>query len=269
MLQDQEKRVLEANRRFYENIAPHYDSLDSRRGENRHDWIDRLLSTQAEQIRRTTGRRELSFLDAGSGSGLLVAKAKHDFARRIAVDISPAMLERIPEQGIERITADVSRIPLPDGSCDFIAAFATLHHLYDPIPFFQEAYRLLNAGGVLYTDHDIESHFVSRFRLPLRIYRSLFDHWHAYSAAVPELTKEDYDLSEFHGDEGLDAAALADKLRDIGFTGVRCEYHWEGMGRIVPPQWLCGRWWWNAPGRSPVFRLLARKPLAQGGRNES
>jgi SAM-dependent methyltransferase len=260
--------VARANERFYDRIAGVYDHVDSRRsGHHDHAWVDRILAEIRAQLSSPSagggGGREATgggvhFLDAGSGSGFLARRAVGLFDRVSVIDISKEMLARIDVPGAEKIHGDCTAMPIADGSVDVVGAFATLHHLFDPVAFFRDAHRVLAPGGVLYTDHDIERRFVRRFRIPLTIHRALFDHGKGYLRACPDATEADYELSEFHGDRGLDGPALAAALERIGFRSVSLTYHWEGM---EPFHGALSRLGIEARmsrhGRAPIVRLIA------------
>jgi len=247
--------VLEANKRFYDQIASVYEQADSRRADHvDHSWIDPLLQSF------NPAQKPLKFLDAGSGSGFLSLKAQHFFQDLTLVDISQKMLDRIPLKSASKICADCSHIPLPDQSFDVIGAFATLHHLFDPKDFFRETHRLLKPGGILYTDHDIEKHFIQHFGIPLRAYRWFFDHGPKYLKLCPEARKDDYFTSEFHGQRGLDVNVLADQLKALGFEVETKLCHWEGMGPVAKTlSQLKLQKPLTRKGFAPVLRLIARK----------
>lgn len=258
-----EKEVVAANRRFYDAIAPYYDSIDSRRaGAGTQEWLDKLLGEVARDTERRTGRAatQLRFLDAGAGSGFLSRHAVAHFRDVTLVDVSQAMLDRITLPTVKKIQGDCCGTNLPAESFEVIGAFATLHHLFDPAVFFREAFRLLTSGGMLYTDHDISEEFIGTFELPLRVYRFFFDHGHSYLKVCKEATESDYRLSEFHGDNGLNGSVISGALRAAGFREVTCSYHWEGMG--LPGSLVDRAGLSNALSRkryAPVIRIVAIK----------
>lgn len=244
----QRDEVLEANRRFYDQVAPVYDEIDRRRAAG---GAPAWLHSELRRLRENCGAPAPVFVDLGAGTAYLGKAALPYFSRVVAVDLSPAVLERIQEPGIEKICAPCEKLPLPDSSAEVVGAFATLHHLFNPADAFREAYRVLKPGGQLFTDHDIEMNFVRLFRIPLTVYRFFFDHGPRYLRACPQLSARDYELSEFHGESGLDGEALAAELRAIGFIEVEIEYHWQGLLPLTPP--------WRKKYFSPLLRIRAKK----------
>lgn len=256
--------IVEANRKVYDNIAHIYDSVDRRRsGQQAHKWIDKILQREHARLSQNKTPSEieqLKFLDAGTGSGFLAYKANQYFKNIVLVDVSQEILNRIDIANAERICSTCEQIPAADNSVDFIGAFATLHHLYSPEEFLQESHRLLKKSGILYTDHDIEYEFVKRFKGPLSIYRKFFDHGHDYIEQSGKITEQDYEMSEYHGHNGVNASSLIKKAQELGFEQLEVSYHWDGMGIIGKTinglgvnRLLAGR------SYSPILRLVLRK----------
>lgn len=255
------EQVVEANRRFYDTVADVYETVDRRRSSARADWLEAVFDDIERRLPPRGKDTRRHFVDAGAGTGFLAQAVAQRFDTVTLIDVSQRMLDRVDLPCAEKVCADVCQTPLESASVDVVGAFATLHHLHSPRDFFREAFRVLRPGGVLYTDHDIERTFVRAFRLPLTAYRAIFDHEHGYRHACPSLTREDYALTEFHGDRGLDGSALLADLKALGFESVRAQYHWEGMGPVSDVlNRLRVRRALSIRGLAPVVRVVAVKP---------
>ena len=253
--------VAKANQRFYDQVAGIYDEVDRRRGDYiDHNWVDGVFNNILEILESSKEESELSFLDAASGSGFLAQRARKFFPRMTLLDISRNMLKRIDLPGALKVCSDTCFIPAKESSFDVIGGFATLHHLKSPKKFFQESYRVLRPGGIIYTDHDIESQFVKNFRPMLWLYRKFFDHGKDYLKQCPESSELDYLLSEYHGKEGLSGPKLAEQLSEAGFQIREIVYHWEGMGPAASFLEKLGfSGILKRRGLAPVIRLIAVK----------
>ena len=253
--------VAKANQRFYDQVAGIYDEVDRRRGDHiDHNWVDGVFNNILEILESSKEESELSFLDAASGSGFLAQRARKFFPRMTLLDISRNMLKRIDLPGALKVCSDTCFIPAKESSFDVIGGFATLHHLKSPKKFFQESYRVLRPGGIIYTDHDIESQFVKNFRPMLWLYRKFFDHGKDYLKQCPESSELDYLLSEYHGKEGLSGPKLAEQLSEAGFQIRELVYHWEGMGPAASFLEKLGfSGILKRRGLAPVIRLIAVK----------
>jgi len=254
--------VAKANQRFYDQIAGIYDEVDRRRGDHiDHNWVDGVFNNILELLASSKKEvSDLSFLDAASGSGFLAQRARKFFPRMTLLDISRNMLKRIDLPETLKVCSDTCFIPAKESSFDVIGGFATLHHLKSPKKFFQESYRVLRPGGIIYTDHDIESQFVKNFRPMLWLYRKFFDHGKDYLKQCPESSELDYLLSEYHGEEGLSGPKLAEQLSEVGFQIREIVYHWEGMGPAASFLEKLGfSGILKRRGLAPVIRLIAVK----------
>jgi ubiquinone/menaquinone biosynthesis C-methylase UbiE len=106
---------------------------------------------------RAKGIERGSALDVGSGPGIFpisIVRA-HSEIRFTCIDLSPAMVrvarENANEAGlgglIEFNLGSAYQLPCPDKSMDLVTCINTLHHLQDPIAFFNEVDRVLKGGG--------------------------------------------------------------------------------------------------------------------------
>jgi ubiquinone/menaquinone biosynthesis C-methylase UbiE len=249
-----------ANRQFYNRIAHSYDVVDRRRAKGEFGWVEAQISEIASVLRKIFANEPLKFLDAGAGSGLLADLGTQYFDSTVVLDISHEMLLKVEVPGVTLVEADCNALPFADKSLHCIGGFALLHHLLDPRTFFSECARVLKPGGIVFTDHDIERRFVGRFRAPLQCYRFFFDHKHRYLKACPNLTSQDYHLTEFHGDNGVPSAEILAHLKSCGLTADAVHYHWKGMGIFDT---LVGRLGianlLDRPGWSPIFQVVAHK----------
>jgi SAM-dependent methyltransferase len=83
--------------------------------------------------------------DLPSGGGYLAAHLPPGISY-VGVDPSDDFIEACPA-GLERIKADLTAVPLGDGSVDYIVSLAALHHEPDLPAVFGEMRRLLKRGG--------------------------------------------------------------------------------------------------------------------------
>jgi SAM-dependent methyltransferase len=96
----------------------------------------------------------LRVADLGCGEGYLTVEASRWASRVIAVDRSPAVLERARALATRRRVKNViwkrgelERLPIRDGSVDVALLSQALHHAQDPTRAVREAARILVPGG--------------------------------------------------------------------------------------------------------------------------
>ena len=96
-------------------------------------------------------------LDVGTGPGIFpisITKA-YPKIRFTGIDLSPVMVEVATENAREfRLEGLVNfregsayQLPCPEKSVDLVTCVNTLHHLQDPVAFFNEVDRVLKEGG--------------------------------------------------------------------------------------------------------------------------
>jgi hypothetical protein len=120
---------------------------------------------------------------------------------------------------------------------------------------FHEIYRALKIGGRFYSDHDMDAFFYNRYRMLLKIYRTMNDAKKHYLSKFSKLTEEMYNCSEFH-QEGVPTDMIIKTLNDTGFQDIRVEYHWYGLSPLTDK--IFG----NKPyrkGNAPLVRIIASK----------
>jgi SAM-dependent methyltransferase len=111
-----------------------------------------------------TGRR---ILDAGCGSGPLLAELRERGAEVSGFDLSPGMLDlarrRVPEADL-RVADLAAPLPYADAEFDDVIISLVLHHLEDWAPPLAELRRILKPGGrlLISVDHPFAVHMIHR-----------------------------------------------------------------------------------------------------------
>lgn len=90
-------------------------------------------------------------LDVGAGTGRLSLSMAKIGAQVTALDISEQMLKILKnkDKKITTIVGDAEALPFPNNTFDIVTAAFLIVHLKDPLAFFDEAYRVLQDGGIL------------------------------------------------------------------------------------------------------------------------
>lgn len=239
----------EANKRFYDMVASGYEKADGRR--RSQPWVEHMIWKLRRQVRRDSpvDIDDSTFLDIGAGTGYITHIASIYFCNLIAVDLSQEMLKRIPVQTERYILKcePADKMSIASESVDVACAFATLHHLENLTAVFKEIYRVLKPGGIFWSDHDIESHFVNNYRIPLAIYRAIKNKKGAFARINKDAGKL-YDAVE-HRKNGIDADRIMITLTALNFRPY-ITYHWQG---ILP---ISGEF---KKGQAPMLRIIAVK----------
>jgi ubiquinone/menaquinone biosynthesis C-methylase UbiE len=133
----------QANRSYYDAFSQRYDH---RRGRNDpggyHDLLDEL---EADFVQRFATGRDV--LEVGCGTGLVLERIAR-FARTArGVDLSPGMLERARERGLDVVEGSATGLPFDDESFDVTCSFKVLAHIPDIATALGEMARVTRVGG--------------------------------------------------------------------------------------------------------------------------
>lgn len=95
--------------------------------------------------------RGKKILDVGAGTGRLSVLLAGGGAEVTAIDVSESMLKILSKKNrkIKIMIGDAENLPFAENSFDAVTAAFLIVHLKEPKYFFDEAYRVLRAGGQL------------------------------------------------------------------------------------------------------------------------
>jgi SAM-dependent methyltransferase len=90
-------------------------------------------------------------LEVGAGTGNFLALFAGVAGRRIAVDLTPHMLQvaRRRHAGLELVSADGAHLPFASETIEFVCSAQALHHIPRPVPVVMEMRRVLTEEGRL------------------------------------------------------------------------------------------------------------------------
>jgi ubiquinone/menaquinone biosynthesis C-methylase UbiE len=133
----------ESNRSYYDAFSKRYED---RRGSNDpggyHDLLDEL---EADFVQRFGAGRDV--LEVGCGTGLVLERIAR-FARTArGVDLSPGMLDKARERGLDVVQGSATDLPFDDETFDVTCSFKVLAHVPDIATALREMARVTRVGG--------------------------------------------------------------------------------------------------------------------------
>ena len=133
----------DSNRRYYDAFSERYEA---HRGENDpggyHELLDEL---ETEFVRRFAENR--SVLEVGCGTGLLLRRIQGFASAARGVDLSPGMLEKARERGLDVVEGSATALPFADSSFDVTCSFKVLAHVPAIRDALSEMARVTRPGG--------------------------------------------------------------------------------------------------------------------------
>jgi SAM-dependent methyltransferase len=162
-------------------------------------------------------------LDLGSGDGRLLNMVldARSGARGVALDFSPAMLDRLRARfgarpDVTIIDHDLAAALPGLGTFDVVVSSFAIHHLVHPRKreLYEEVWALLEPGGVFCNLEHVASATAAG---------------HARFLAAMSTRPEDEDPSN----KLLDVHAQLEWLREIGFVDVDCYWKWRELALLA------------------------------------
>ncbi len=233
--------VRDANILVHSKMAASYNEKEPHfRPENRQQ-----VRSILEGLRKQFGGR---LLDIGCGTGFIIGLASDLFDQIEGVDITAAMLARVPKApNVHVQESDASKTPFESGRFDLVTAYSFFHHLQDMGAVAAEAFRVLRPGGGLYIDLEPNRHFwttitsveaqidASSSKLVRDEVESVL-HTDDRVAGEYEIPQEVFNLAEYNKNltGGINPEEFSELLRSRGFTRVTTTYKWyAGQGKML------------------------------------
>jgi ubiquinone/menaquinone biosynthesis C-methylase UbiE len=135
----------DANRQYYDAFSADYER---ERGSNDpggyHELLDEL---EAGYVRRFGQGRDV--LEVGCGTGLVLLRIR-EFARRArGVDLSPGMLEKAQQRGLDVSVGSATELPFEANQFDVTCSFKVLAHVPEIDKALGEMARVTRPGGMV------------------------------------------------------------------------------------------------------------------------
>src|SRR4051812_8024644 len=118
---------LDATRSYYDEFSKSYE--DHRRP-NHADGYHALVDDLEVELCERYGRGK-DVLECGCGTGLILERLAAFAKRATGVDLSPGMLERARERGLDVHEGSITHLPFEDASFDVACSFKVLAHVPD------------------------------------------------------------------------------------------------------------------------------------------
>ena len=207
-----------SNPEYYDRVSVAYDH--AREGRY-HELVDRL----AVDAVRAAARGD-TVLEAGCGTGRVLAQLRSAGLRAVGLDLSAGMLDHARRRGLPVGRADLTALPVADSRLDLICCFKVLPHVPSLPATLREFCRALRPGGRMvvevYNPHSLRA-AIKRLGGPQRIVAS---------------THEGEVTTRYDGVAELRAATPADAelehVRGVRiFTPLAGLHDWPGLGRAL------------------------------------
>ncbi len=127
------------SQRYYDDFSAGYER---ERGRGYHGLIDDL---EMEIVAPYAEGADV--LELGCGTGLILQRLAAVARRAHGVDLSPGMIAKARDRGLDVSLASVTQLPFPNASFDLVCSFKVLAHVPDLPAALAEAARVTREGG--------------------------------------------------------------------------------------------------------------------------
>ena len=134
-----------ATRAYYDEFSQSYEA--HRRPNQPHGYHALIDDLEIQLVAKYGTGRDV--LECGCGTGLLLERFA-SFARSAkGIDLSPGMLARAKERGLDVAEGSVTELPFDDASFDVTCSFKVLAHVPEIGKALREMARVTRPGGVV------------------------------------------------------------------------------------------------------------------------
>ncbi|MCA9590291.1 MAG: class I SAM-dependent methyltransferase [Myxococcales bacterium] len=134
-----------ATRAYYDEFSERYEA---HRRPNRADGYHALVDDLEVSLCERYGKG-LDVLECGCGTGLILDRISQFAKRAAGIDLSPGMLERAKQRGLDVREGSVTDLPFDDASFDVTCSFKVLAHVPDLGRALSEMARVTRPGGII------------------------------------------------------------------------------------------------------------------------
>ena len=127
------------NKSYYDTFSQTYDHG---RDAGYHAFLD-----EAEVALVAPHARGKSVLEVGCGTGLILERLSRIASRAAGVDLSPGMLDKARQRGLDVHEASATALPFEDASFDVACSFKVLAHVAEIQTAMAEMARVVRPGG--------------------------------------------------------------------------------------------------------------------------
>ena len=131
------------NRAYYDEFAAGYER-ERHEKDGYHAMLDRLEVDLALRYARGA-----TVLEAGCGTGLILARLRPYVRQAVGVDLSGGMLAQAVGRGLSVVQGSVTALPFADDSFDVVCSFKVLAHVERIVDAVRELSRVTRPGGHL------------------------------------------------------------------------------------------------------------------------
>lgn len=211
------------NQSYYDEFASWYER-------DRHFGYHALIDDlETDLVMPYCTNRDV--LEIGCGTGLILRHVAADARSARGVDISPGMLEKARERGLDVVVGSATELPYDDASFDTVYSFKVLAHVEDLAKALSEGARVTRPGGTLllefYNRHSLR-YLAKRLTEPGAVSATLdesavYTRWHTL-AELRQALPDTLELVDVAGVRVITPAALAMKVPVLRALLRRAEF---------------------------------------------